>query len=150
MKILVLSDSHYDTFTMVGAVEKEKPDIICHCGDHYSDCAALSRFPDIPLYDVRGNCDKPGGAPDFREITAEGRKIFMTHGHLYGVKYDLKDLINNAMLRNADILLFGHTHYPYLRELDGLYIMNPGAAKNGVYGLVTIDSGHIECRLTSL
>ncbi|MFR3419646.1 MAG: metallophosphoesterase family protein [Eubacterium sp.] len=41
--------------------------------------------------------------------------------------------------RNADIVLFGHTHNQYTEYLDGLYIMNPGSVgMNGDYGVIDI------------
>lgn len=153
MKILVVSDSHGDKESLVRAVRDTAPDLILHLGDHYSDCRAVREaFPLIPLRAVRGNCDRPGGEAENDEFVVEGKRIFMTHGHLYGVKYQLGDLVNNAMLRGADILLFGHTHRACLTEQDGLYIMNPGSigASEHTYGLINIAGGAVHCVLKYL
>jgi putative phosphoesterase len=153
MKILVVSDSHGDRESLLRAVSLEAPDLILHLGDHYSDCVPVREaFPGIPLRAVRGNCDRPGGEADWDEFVAEGKRIFMTHGHLYGVKYKLDDIVNNAMLRGADILLFGHTHRAMLDEIDGLYVMNPGSvgASEHTFGTIMLTDGAIHCELKFL
>lgn len=41
--------------------------------------------------------------------------------------------------RQADILLFGHTHQPLTDYDDGLYILNPGSLRGrGTYGLLDV------------
>ena len=42
--------------------------------------------------------------------------------------------------READIVLYGHTHIAYTGYEDGLYILNPGTARpaGGSYGMVDI------------
>ena len=32
-----------------------------------------------------------------------------------------------AVTRNADIVMFGHTHKPYFSQKDGLTVLNPGS-----------------------
>lgn len=50
---------------MVEAVARCRPDVIIHLGDHSRDTAILrEKFPEIPLYSVRGNCDISSDAPD--------------------------------------------------------------------------------------
>ena len=152
MKILVVSDTHGDTGSLLRAVSDEAPELILHLGDHWGDCRpVLEAYPDIPLRAVRGNCDRPGEA-DNDEFVVEGKRFFMAHGHQYGVKYQLGDIVNNAMLRCADILLFGHTHRCLLTERDGLTIMNPGSlgASEHTYGLITIKDGSFHCELKFL
>ena len=44
-----------------------------------------------------------------------------------------------ARERQADILLFGHTHQPLTDYDDGLYILNPGSLRGrGTYGLLDV------------
>lgn len=152
MIILVVSDTHGDKESLLRAVSDESPELILHLGDHWGDCKPVREvFPNIPLRAVRGNCDRPGEA-ETDEFVVEGKRIFMAHGHQYGVKYQLGDIVNNAMLRCADILLFGHTHRTFLSEQDGLTIMNPGSlgASEHTYGLITIGNGTVHCELKSL
>ena len=63
----------------------------------------------------------------------------LTHGHLYGVKSDLTRVVYAARERNADLLLYGHTHIPVTDYEDGLYILNPGSIHGGgTYGVVDL------------
>ena len=49
-------------------------------------------------------------------------------------------LVCAARERQADILLFGHTHQPLIDYDDGLHILNPGSlhGSGGTYGTVDI------------
>ncbi len=145
MKITVFSDSHGETEGMALAVEAEKPDAIVHLGDHDRDCRVFSRFP-IPLYSVKGNCDLGSQQLAAMDIKFGGKRVFITHGHLYHVKESYDYIINAAMLMEADAVLFGHTHIPYYEERNGLYIINPGSAGMGAYrgyGVLTVENGNI-------
>lgn len=153
MKILIMSDSHGSTSTMLSAALVEKPDMILHLGDHHTDCQIFhNELPEIPLRTVKGNCDT-AGAPETADFICEGLHIMMTHGHRFNVKYSLDSLITNAMYNDADILLFGHTHIPCYNKLDRLHIINPGsihAGKNPTYGILSIDSGTVQYELKSI
>ena len=64
-----------------------------------------------------------------------------SYGHPYNVKFGYENIIAEAKRRNADIVLFGHTHNQYTEYIDGLYIMNPGSVgMNGDYGVIDITS----------
>ena len=59
MKILVLSDSHSALQFMRQCVESVKPDAIIHLGDFFDDGVVIhEENPDIPFYQVPGNCDR--------------------------------------------------------------------------------------------
>ena len=58
MKACVFSDSHGLVGHMMSVIEMEKPDICFFLGDGERDLVRLEeRFPDLPIYAVRGNCD---------------------------------------------------------------------------------------------
>ncbi|MCF0120007.1 MAG: metallophosphoesterase, partial [Oscillospiraceae bacterium] len=129
MKILVLSDSHRNVENIKLAISLTGPDLVLHLGDHITDCATLNlAFPQIPVRCVGGNCDR-GNHLENDEFVIEGKRFFMTHGHNYGVKFSLKSLVNNAMARGADIVLYGHTHVRHYEEYEGLHILNPGSCQ---------------------
>ena len=50
----------------------------------------------------------------------------------------------------ADIALFGHTHRPFLEEDGGVWYMNPGAARDGRYGVIEMKDGAFTCELKEL
>ena len=153
LKILVLSDSHGSRNRMLDAVALESPDWIMHLGDNDRDCDDIELvYPDIPLRSVRGNCDYMSAGLDMDEFLLEGKRFFMTHGHLFGVKIGKTKVINAAVDRDADILLFGHTHRPYYSVKDNLFIVNPGSIGNDEksYAVLEIKNGAVSCELMNL
>lgn len=146
MKILVLSDSHRNLPPMETAVLAENPDQIIHLGDHESDAEDLGRFfPRIPVCSVAGNCDMFACGPRYKLVTFAGKKLFLTHGHYYGVKVGLEKLVNTGLTAGADAILFGHTHVPYYAEVEGVPVINPGTIGMGgrTYGVLTIENGNM-------
>ena len=94
---------------------------------------------------VRGNCDFGSALPPAGDFTAEGVKIFYTHGHLYGVKSEYDRLAEAAQARGADVALFGHTHHRtlvYDKVPDVPTLFNPGSLRDeGCYGVITVRDG---------
>lgn len=158
MDILVFSDSHGNTRNVMRALSNQikKPDAVIFLGDGLQSIS-YCEFDNIPLYTVSGNCD---GAyfgtlfsDDERIIELGGKKIMMTHGHLYDVKSTLTRLVYTAAQRDVDIVLFGHTHNPLEKCLTpdscelpklskNLYIFNPGAigAGGNSFGVISISN----------
>lgn len=99
MKILVLSDSHGNARGVENAVKKygRNADLIVHCGDATrGEAEDLARKSDIPVVCVRGNCDFVTDLNDIEYLDLCGRRIMITHGHLFGVKYGLERLSYSA------------------------------------------------------
>lgn len=155
MRVLVLSDSHSSMRFMRLCVNRVKPDVMIHLGDHFDDGEALNEeFPHIRFYQVAGNCDRYRVPPHAREILVMpigGVRFYMTHGHIHRVKQVLSLLMRDAREAEADIALFGHTHMAYCeREADGLWVMNPGSCgyNGGSAGIIEIESEKItSCRI---
>ena len=144
MKLLIFSDSHGECSRMLEAVRAEQPDYVFHLGDHDRDAEDLSRdFPTLAVTAVRGNCDYWSDTPDTRLITLGGLRFFLCHGHTLGVKSGLLRASYAAMSKRADVLLFGHTHEPYLATRLGLTLMNPGACGFSYpsYGRILLEPG---------
>lgn len=157
MKILVLSDSHSALSFMRLCVDKIRPDAIVHLGDYYDDGEVLKEeYPQIPFWQVPGNCDRYR-VPDFvPEILAQpifGVELYMTHGHKHRVKMGIGALLQDARRWNCAAALYGHTHIPDChREEDGLWVLNPGSSgyNGGSAGLIEVkDKKIISCRLLS-
>ena len=146
MKILIFSDSHGDLSYMCKAVKKEKPDYVFHLGDHDRDAAALQQeFQTLPVAAVCGNCDGWGSeTPKVRLVSLSGVRMFLCHGHTYGVKGSLLRASYAAREMQADILFFGHTHEPHHeKDLTGLTLFNPGSCGYGdpTCGVLILDDG---------
>lgn len=149
MRILVVSDTHGDEGALWRALEAQPTArAVIHLGDGVREAENMAaRFPELPFYLVRGNCDfssAAGHIPFAREENLGGKRLFFTHGHLYGVKSDLYRIGCAARERQADVLLFGHTHQPLTEYDDGLYLCNPGSLYGGgTYGVLDITAAGI-------
>ena len=157
MKLLVMSDSHGNIERMQGAAALITPDVVLHLGDHIADAYKLQRqLPGIPFYMVPGNCDFHSAGKTELLLVLEGVTIYMTHGHICGVKSGFDALIMRARRKNADLVLFGHTHQAIVQETNGLWLMNPGQMKHhdsihtASYGIVTIKDGAFDCKIAAL
>lgn len=128
MKILVLSDSHSKVVTM----DTTEYDYIIHCGDY--GCSKLKKEV---LY-VRGNCDLDGPKEICTEI--ENRKVYITHGDLYRVKFGYDRLRYRALELKANLCFFGHTHRADMFIMDDIIFINPGAYQNGYYVIIDEES----------
>ncbi len=148
MRILIFSDSHGDARKM-REVLLHHPDIttVIHLGDGNRELeAAADALPDRIFHAVAGNCDFACSAPGVRLENFGGKKVLMTHGHLYGVKGGYYTYECAARERGVDIALFGHTHIPFEDYADGLYLFNPGSLRDGNYGILDISSAGIMLR----
>lgn len=155
MKILVLSDSHSALSFMYRCVQTIKPDAIIHLGDYFDDGQALHEaFPEIPCYQVPGNCDRyrcPPGQPEILVEQIGGVTLYLTHGHLHRVKSGTGGLLASARESGAAAVLYGHTHQADCRqEPDGLWVLNPGSCGDygGSAGILELDGGSVvTCRI---
>ena len=148
MKILVISDSHGAKNNIARAIALETPDAVLHLGDRVTDCIDVElEYPDILLRSIRGNCDRSSAGLDIDEFVLCGKRLLMTHGHLYGVKTGYSRIIDAAIIRSVDVLLFGHTHIPYYSVIDGIAVINPGSLGEGTksYAVLEIGDGRISC-----
>ncbi len=125
-KLLLLSDSHGLTRRIATIYEREKAQEAIHCGD--SELAVEDQVLEF-FHVVRGNCDFDQRFPEEKIIEIAGRRIYITHGHLYGVKSSLMRLQYRALEVEADVVLFGHSHVPYCEAIDGKLYINPGSIR---------------------
>ncbi|MBQ4314901.1 MAG: phosphodiesterase [Lentisphaeria bacterium] len=78
---------------------------------------------------VRGNCDCEVDQmmlefpvlSNYAELSADGRRFFLTHGHVYNAA-------NLPPVPDNTVIVHGHTHVPEITGLaDGIVIFNPGS-----------------------
>ena len=90
------------------------------------------KFPEIPLYQVCGNCDVNPKAMLDQVVSFGPVRTLLTHGHRYNVDWgQLDSLIYAAQERECKLVLFGHTHIPENAEMGGVRAVNPGTAGKG-------------------
>lgn len=129
MKIVVVSDTHGNNKEVIEKIsEMERPDLLFHLGDYIEDGIKICTALGIDTIMVKGNGDQGNKIYNEDElIEISGRKIFLTHGHRYDVRYGITNLYYKALELNVDMVLFGHTHVPINIEENGIIFMNPGS-----------------------
>lgn len=131
MIVGIISDTHGSHSAIEQAV-RALPDADCwlHVGDCSQDAQWLRQITHVPVYTARGNCDgyiADAKIDEYRELG--GKRVWLTHGHHYDVKYGLRELVYWAEQYEADIVVFGHTHIPTIESSGGKYFVNPGSAR---------------------
>ena len=131
MKVLVVSDSHRDTQSVIDVIEKEKPEMLIHLGDLETDTSEIEKAMQVPVHPcifIRGNCD--GYERNLKPVAVFdlcGHRFFCTHGHSQGVYMSYDNLIYSAEENDCDIALFGHIHQPVDETFGDVRILNPGS-----------------------
>ena len=146
MKLLILSDTHRSLGFAYDAIEKEHPDAVVHLGDHLTDAEDLSFACQEPdFYYVPGNCDYAPTVPQSLTLELDGVRIFVTHGHLYGVC-----LLYTSDAADELPCVDETAHIQHLEERGGITLLNPGTAGrfgHSGYAVVEIKDGAFSCRL---
>ncbi|MCX8129389.1 MAG: metallophosphoesterase [Clostridia bacterium] len=153
MKILVLSDTHGDTDKAEEAIRTESDvDLIIHLGDYFRDAQKLSGiFPQIPIEYIYGNSDfMIGDVAAEKVLEYKGKRILITHGHRYSVKWDYDKLHRKAEEMKVDMILFGHTHIADTVKKGKYILVNPGSISDPrddnsqSYAIINISEEKIE------
>ena len=129
MKVLVVSDTHGREQNLAEALEQTGHiDQLIHLGDVEGGAEHIRELAgDAPAAIIAGNNDFFCDLPNERIFTIGGHRIFMTHGHGYFVHSGTLYLKREARKKGADIVMFGHTHKPYMEEDNELLVLNPGS-----------------------
>lgn len=168
MKLFFLSDIHgsYKYAKQgVDAFLKEGADYLIVLGDilyhgprnplpeEYNPKEVINLLNDIKekIISVRGNCDSEVDSmvldfpmmADYSFILHNNRRIFITHGHLYNED-------NLPSLSPKDILIHGHTHIPMTKQVENIFVFNPGSVAlpkenhPNTYGIIEEDKFFIK------
>ncbi|SHJ99759.1 YfcE family phosphodiesterase [Hespellia stercorisuis] len=128
MKILIVSDTHGSHKALTDVVRKEEPlDMMIHLGDVEGGEDYIEGLTDCEKHIVRGNNDFFSRLEKEEEFSIGRYHAFITHGHNYYVSLDPETIREEALSRGADIVMFGHTHRPYLEQDDDIVVLNPGS-----------------------
>ena len=128
MRLLVLSDAHGDEWAIARAIQSQPTaEAVLFLGDGAADFERAAQGDRRRRFAaVRGNCDWGSLLPDVDFFFAGGKKLLLTHGHTFQVKWSLGPLLSAARSHRADVVLFGHTHAAMTGYEDGVYLLNPG------------------------
>ena len=150
MRIGIVSDSHgnidvfEDMLAVPGAAEAE---LWLHAGDFAPDADVLEEMSGRRVARVLGNCDFfVDGVHDETVVEVAGHRIFLTHGHLFNVRFDTAMLAAAARETGANIAVYGHTHIA-LEEYGDVTVLNPGSIarprdeRRGSFMLAELNAG---------
>ena len=143
----VFSDTHGRSALLPGHAERLGASAVIHLGDHARDAANIA----LPKYLVRGNCDAASDYPSELLLEIGQTRVFLAHGHHYGVRHDPKRLIEKARSLGACFALYGHTHIADIYNDGGVIAANPGSLtqprshlQGPCYGKLVYDNGRLD------
>ena len=150
MKILIISDTHGNLRNFERVLEHEKEvDMMLHLGDVEKDEDYLVTVMECPVYIVAGNNDFFSDLPSEIVVQIGKYRVFMTHGHGYYVSAHTKRLKEAARSRQADIVVYGHTHRPDIDATEDVIAVNPGSlsyprqeGRRGTYIIMEINENN--------
>lgn len=124
-KVLIISDTHFFRKAQLISYLSNFNDIdhIIHCGDIY-----VGYKPgDIDnLHLCKGNNDF-AQLPFIDHFEIDNIRFTTTHGHINSYAYKPDTLIELIDEYPSDVICFGHTHVPYIKQADNVLILNPGS-----------------------
>jgi putative phosphoesterase len=121
----LISDTHGlvrpDVHAALAGVE-----LILHAGDVGGDDILDELSLVAPVRAVRGNTDPPGDPrlPESVDFSIAGVRVHVSHGHETGSPTPEKLLARY----DADVVMYGHTHKALVLNVEGRWVVNPGAA----------------------
>lgn len=145
MRVLVISDSHKKEWVINDIINRHSNiNTVLFLGDGAKEFLSVAeKYPQKNFLAVCGNNDSAFLGLNYQEsLTLEGVRILLTHGHLFNVNYGTDNLIKIAKELNYKIVLYGHTHIPEVKYIDGIYCVNPGSvsrSRNGTNTYAVID-----------
>lgn len=128
MRILVISDSHGCNDDVAGVISQVgKIDMLIHCGDVERDEERIHAMAGCPVHMVGGNCDFNLDLPREEAFMIGEYRVLLVHGHMHRVNRGVDYLRKIALREGYHIVMFGHTHRPFIDIGDDVTILNPGS-----------------------
>ena len=155
---VVLADTHIPRRARVlpeGVVRHlRRTDLILHAGAliEASLLAELALY--APVRAVKGNVDRPEvDLPEMLEFDFGGARIAMIHdsGRKEGRRKRLA-----CRFPAARVIVFGHSHIPFLEDEDGLLLLNPGSPTDKrrqprhTFALLDVEGGEVRAEILAL
>jgi putative phosphoesterase len=152
MLIGVIADTHGlirpEALQALAGVE-----LILHAGDVGGPTIIAALEKVAPVRAVQGNTDPVDfPAPERLNLTLEGVRLHVSHGHELGSPTPEKLLARYP----ADVIIYGHTHKAVVYASGARLVLNPGAAGPKRFDLLpsvarlTLQSGHAAAEIVSL
>lgn len=128
MRILVISDSHGRNDDVKEIIEQVGDiDMFIHLGDIEKGVDYIQGLLQCETHMIIGNNDYGIDLPDQDSFYIGDKKVFITHGHRFYLGYGVGNLKQYALDHEYDVVMFGHTHMPFLEIEEDITILNPGS-----------------------
>lgn len=128
MRILVISDSHGKNDDVKQVLEQAgEIDMFIHLGDIERGPEYIKGLAKCETHMVAGNNDYDIALPDTDSFMIADKKVFITHGHRFYVGSGVEKLRQYALDNGYDIVMYGHTHVPFLDIGKDVTVLNPGS-----------------------
>lgn len=131
-------------------------DMIFHLGDLTSPHIKEELEAIAPTYCVQGNMDRYNGLnlPRSKIIEVDGLRIGLNHGEVYP-RGDTQQLKYIAMELNVKILITGHTHQAFVKEVGDVLLLNPGSPTvprltDPTIMILDIENGEIDAKIIKI
>lgn len=124
-RIVVISDSHGSIRNLDSLLSRiGQPDALWHLGDCTEDAPVLAERLNCGFVSVRGNCDPFSPMPLTETVDWHGMRFLLLHGHTVGGRLNL---VCAAKERQANVVLFGHSHVASIETAQDVLLINPGS-----------------------
>jgi len=156
-KLLVFSDSHGNSRALKAVFNWAKdhipPNDTIHAaaflGDGISDLQYAADetgfYTDWKL--VIGNNDYGIIIPESLTFDFAEHNFLICHGHRYNLYNGYNSLIAATRNAGADVALFGHSHVPFYKVVNGITLINPGSVGRPRGSKIGASFAVIECPL---
>ena len=161
MKIGVIADTHIPVSTtkLPSKVHEyfKDCDLIIHACDLVEMTAVAELEKIAETRAVYGNMDSSEvkkSLPEKIFFEAEGKKIGVVHGT--GSASKIINNVKNSFIKKPDIIIFGHSHVPINKIIDGILFFNPGSPTDRIFspyrtfGIIEIKDGEVRAELIKL
>ncbi len=103
-------------------------DMVLHAGDLTSPQILDELQMMAPTRCVQGNMDRRYGTKFPKEdiVVVDEIKIGLNHGEVYP-RGDTQQLKYIGLELGVDVLITGHTHWAFVKEVDDILLLNPGS-----------------------
>jgi len=129
----------------------QRADLILHAGDLMDPRLLEELATYAPTKVVQGNLDPPEtGLPETLEFDFGGAKVAMIHDS--GPKKGRRSRMRRRF-PEARVVVFGHSHIPWLEDEDGLLLLNPGSPTDRrkqpehTFALLRVEGGEVAAEI---
>jgi putative phosphoesterase len=132
MRLVTVADTHSHPHPASAEhIAKLQPDAILHAGD-IGSLEVIDALNELaPTIAVRGNIDGRAHLPDSIDVTVRDGddvllRLLLTHIAVRGPKLRA-DAARQAQAHDAQLVVCGHSHVPFIGRDRGLLVFNPGS-----------------------